>query len=157
MKMKNITNKLLMLLCSVLIVATALTTIGCSSTTNETPKQSASVTVSETSSETASQKKSVGKGDTVFDFMVVDKEGNETAFEVHTDKDNVGAALLDAGLIAGDNSAYGLYVKTVNGVTLDYDKDKMYWSFYINDAYAQTGVDSTPIKSGETYTFKAAK
>lgn len=157
MKMKNITNKILMLLCSVLIVATALTTIGCSSTTNEAPEQSASVTVSETSSETASPKKSVGKGDTVFDFMVVDKEGNETAFEVHTDKDNVGAALLDAGLIAGDSSAYGLYVKTVNGVTLDYDKDKMYWSFYINDAYAQTGVDSTPIKSGETYTFKAAK
>lgn len=157
MKMKNITNKLLMLLCSVLIVATALTTIGCSSTTNETPEQSASVTVSETSSETASEKKSVGKGDTVFDFIVVDKEGNETAYEVHTDKDNVGAALLDAGLIAGDNSAYGLYVKTVNGITLDYDKDKMYWSFYINDAYAQTGVDITPIKSGETYTFKAAK
>lgn len=153
MKMKNITNKLLMLLCSVLIVATALTTIGCSSTTNETPEQSAS----ETASETASVKKSVGKGDTVFDFIVVDKEGNETAYEVHTDKDNVGAALLDAGLIAGDNSAYGLYVKTVNGITLDYDKDKMYWSFYVNDAYAQTGVDSTPIKSGETYTFKAAK
>ncbi|MBQ2923597.1 MAG: DUF4430 domain-containing protein, partial [Tyzzerella sp.] len=52
---------------------------------------------------------------------------------------------------------YGLYVKTVNGTTLDYDKDGMYWSFYINGDYAMTGVDVTEIKAGEKYSFKAEK
>ena len=69
----------------------------------------------------------------------------------------MGEALLDKGLIAGDDSEYGLYVKTVNGVTLDYDKDGMYWAFYINGEYAQTGVDSTDITAGAEYAFKAEK
>ena len=33
------------------------------------------------------------------------------------DADTVGKALLDANLIAGEDSEYGLYVKTVNGIT----------------------------------------
>lgn len=49
----------------------------------------------------------------------------------------VGKALLDQGVIAGEDSSYGLYVKTVNGTTLDYDTDGMYWAFYINGEYAR--------------------
>ena len=86
--------------------------------------------------------------------MVVDKSGTETKFEIHTDETIVGKALLKLGLIAGEEQAYGLYVKTVNGVTVDYDKDGKYWAFYINDSYAMTGVDVTPIKAGEVYSFR---
>ena len=57
-------------------------------------------------------------------------------------------------LIAGDESEYGLYVKMVNGITADYDADGVYWAFYINGEYAATGVDSTPITEGESYSFK---
>ena len=67
----------------------------------------------------------------------------------------VGAALLSLGLIAGEDSDYGLYVKTVNGVTVDYDTDGKYWAFYVDGEYAATGVDSTDITAGATYTFKA--
>ena len=84
----------------------------------------------------------------------MDQEGNETAFEIHTDKETVGEALLELGLIAGDESEYGLYVKTVNGITADYDKDGVYWAFYVNGEYAQTGVDSTSITEGDSYSFK---
>ena len=58
-------------------------------------------------------------------------------------------------LIAGEDSEYGLYVKTVNGVTVDYDTDGKYWAFYVDGEYAATGVDSTDITAGATYTFKA--
>lgn len=61
---------------------------------------------------------------------------------------------MELGLIAGEESEYGLYVKTVNGITADYDKDGVYWAFYINGEYAQTGVDSTKIAEGESYSFK---
>ena len=68
-----------------------------------------------------------------------------------------GEALLDNGLIAGDESDYGLYVKTVNGTTLDYDADKMYWAFYVDGAYAEKGVDATEIVDGATYSFVATE
>lgn len=99
----------------------------------------------------------VGEGSTVFVFAVVDMEGNETVFEVHTDKETVGEALLDCDLIAGEDSDYGLYVKTVNGVTADYDKDGTYWAFYVNGEYASTGVDSTQVEDGAAYMFKIEK
>ena len=62
---------------------------------------------------------------------------------------------MSLGLIAGEDSEYGLYVKTVNGVTVDYDQDGKYWAFYVDGEYAATGVDSTDITTGATYTFKA--
>lgn len=99
----------------------------------------------------------LGEGNTVFPFSVVDKDGSETTFEIHTDKETVGEALLEVGLIAGDNSEYGLYVKTVNGITVDYDTDGMYWAFYVNGEYAMSGVDTTPITEGESYSFRVEK
>ena len=85
---------------------------------------------------------------------MVDKEGNETPFEIHTDKETVGDALAELGLIDGEEGDYGLYVKTVNGITADYDKDGVYWAFYVNDEYAPSGVDSTVITEGNHYSFK---
>ena len=69
----------------------------------------------------------------------------------------VGAALLKLGVIAGDDSEYGLYVKTVNGETADYDADGTYWGFYINGEYAMTGVDATTLETGATYAFRVEK
>ena len=68
-----------------------------------------------------------------------------------------GAFLLNEGIIAGEDGQFGLYVKTVDGETLDYDTDGKYWAFYINGEYAMTGVDSAPIKDGEVYSFVATK
>lgn len=78
-------------------------------------------------------------------------EEKSVTFTVHTDKDTVGAALIEHGLIAGDEGQFGLYVKYVNGMLADYDIDQTYWSFYINGEYAMTGVDMTPIAENETY------
>ena len=72
-----------------------------------------------------------------------------------TDKKTVGEALLDANLISGENGAYGLYVKTVSGITYDYEKDGKYWAFYINGEYGMTGVDVTDIVEGDFYALKA--
>ena len=91
----------------------------------------------------------------VFKFTVVDVEGKSVTGEIHTDKTVVGEALLELGVIAGEQGPYGLYVKTVNGITLDYDKDGKYWAFYVNDGYASAGVDMTNIEAGVSYSFKA--
>lgn len=132
MKNNSMKNLLSLVLVFVLIAAAALT--GCSGKPAETTAPAE------------------GKS---FTFIVTDAEGADTTFELTSSAATVGEALLDEGLIAGEEGEYGLYVKTVNGITLDYDADGMYWGFYINGEYALTGVDQTPITEGETYQFKA--
>ena len=84
-------------------------------------------------------------------------EDQSVTFTVNTDKSTVGDALLEHGLIDGEESQYGLYVKVVNGITADYDVDMSYWAFYINDEYAMTGVDSTEITDGAVYRLEYTK
>ena len=83
----------------------------------------------------------------------VEVEENSVTFTIHTDAETVGEALLNLGLIAGEESQYGLYIKQVNGMTADYDIDQTYWAFYINGEYAMTGADTTPISEGEVYSL----
>ena len=78
-------------------------------------------------------------------------------YSVSTDKTTVGEALLELGLISGDMGDYGIYVKTVDGVTADYDTNGTYWAFYVDGAYAMSGVDTTEIEEGKIYCFKVEK
>lgn len=154
MKMKCIKKALPWIFCVVLIVMTALATTGCSGNTGKSAVETTAEAVTEASTEAVTV---LGEGSVVFDFSVVDADGKETWFEIHTDETTVGAALLDAGLIEGEDGPYGLYVKVVNGISADYDKDKVYWAFYVNDEYGTTGVDQTEIREGELYSFRIAK
>ena len=93
------------ILCMVLIVAMALSATGCNgSSDNGTPS---TVQAEKTGSSTRTETAVLGEGSTSFAFTVVDKDGNETQFETHTDKE-----------------------------------------------IAATGVDSTPVTEGESYSFK---
>ena len=140
------------ILCMMLIVAMALFTVGCN---KDEKKSSKDVNVTEQGKDSAVTE--LGQGAVSFDFSVVDKDGNETKFVIHTDKETVGDALLEHDLIAGDEGEYGLYVKKVNGIVADYDVDQTYWAFYVNGEYGMTGVDFTNVEAGATYTFKVEK
>ena len=96
----------------------------------------------------------LGEGSRVFDFTVVHMNGDEVHLEIHTDKETVGEALMDLGVIAGEEGEYGMYVKTVNGETVSYEEDGKYWAFYINGEYGMSGVDTTTITEGDTYALK---
>lgn len=150
MKNNVFAKSLSFILSVVLIAAIALFTVGCNGNQDDVQGDLGSTDLIESGSV-------IGVGETSFNFVVVDKDGNEVSCEIKTDKTIVGDALIDLGLIAGDESQYGLYVKVVNGITADYDVDGTYWAFYINGAYAMSGVDSTEIVAGETYTFKVEK
>lgn len=148
--MKRMRQSLSYLLCILLIVAMALLANGCGDNKDTQVENSAK-------KEATTDSNVLGEGNTVFEFTVVDLEGSSKTYEVHTEETTVGAALQEVGLIAGEEGEFGLYVKTVDGITLDYDADGAYWSFYVNDAYAMSGVDTTEIKEGENYAFKAEK
>lgn len=148
MTMKNFKKSFLAVLLVVLIAAMALFAVGCSENENTGATEGPKAT-------TASDEATVlGEGQKVFDFTVTDFDGKETAFIIRTDKETVGEALMELGLLAGDEGPYGLYVKTVNGITADFDKDGKYWAFYIDGEYAVSGVDTTNIEEGKSYAFK---
>ena len=137
----------------VLIVAMALLTTGCNGKAENTDGVSASVSSGEEVNAQADGNV-LGEGKVVFPFTVVDKDGRETKFEIHTDKSTVGDALAELGLIAGDESEYGLFVKTVNGITADYDTDGVYWAFYVGEDYATESVSATDITDGGHYALQ---
>lgn len=146
---KNSMHKILsFILCVVLIAAMALFAAGCND-------DLAGGTTPSSSVQEEPKAATVGEGATVFTFEVVDAEGKKVSFEVHTDEKTVGAALMALELIAGEQGPYGLYVKTVNGITLDWDKDGKFWAFYVNDESSLVGVDSVEVTPGATYAFKA--
>ena len=96
-----------------------------------------------------------GTGAKQFEFDVIHRNGETKRFMIHTDKDTIGAALVEVELVSGTSSEYGLMVNVVDGEKLDYTADGAYWAFYIDGEYAMTGVDSTNIEEGKVYTFKA--
>ena len=98
----------------------------------------------------------LGKGASTFTFEVKVNEHLVT-FTVNTDESLLGNALLDCALISGTYDTYGLYVKYVNGIRADYDRDGKYWSLYVNGDYATSGVDTIEISSGACYRFEYSK
>ena len=143
MKQNSMKNLLSLVLVFVLVAAAALT--GCSGApaeTTEPPQPSGDVTV-------------LGEGSKSFDLTIVDKEGVSHLYQIHTDEEFVGFALIAHELIEGEEGPYGMYIKSVLGQVLDYETDGMYWSFYVGGEYAMTGVDLTPVTEGESYTLKA--
>ena len=149
---KNGLNKLLALLLA-LVMVLALAACGNKAQDNGGAGDDANVVTDGTVADGAT----VGKGATAFTVEVAQLDGTSITFTVNTDKATVGEALLELGIVAGDDTEYGLYVKTVNGVTLDYDTDGAYWAFYINGEYAMTGVAATNIEAGAIYALKAEK
>ncbi len=94
----------------------------------------------------------IGSGEKTLTVNVTAEE-KSVALTLHTDKDTLGDALTEHKLISGEQGAYGLYVKTVNGIYADYNKTKSYWSVNKDDEYMTVGVDSAEIEDGENYEF----
>lgn len=148
------TKLLSLILCMVLSAAITLFTFGCSDDTDNGNKETTAPSTENAGAAGDEDVTVLGEGEKSFAFVVTDGNGKDTAFTVNTDKSTVGEALMELGLIEGDEGDYGLYVKTVNGITVDYDKDGKYWAFYIDGDYAMTGVDKTDITEGAIYAFK---
>ncbi len=146
--MKHNSKRKLLSLILVFVLTAAAALTGCSGTPAETtaPIETASPAADVTV---------LGEGSKSFDLTIVDKEGAEHLYQIHTDEEMVGYALVAHELIEGEEGPYGMYIKSVLGQVLDYETDKMYWSFYINGEYGMTGVDQTPITQGNQYMLKA--
>lgn len=149
--MKHTMKKLLaLMLCIAMVAAVAVGMSGCQGKTvdgGETTIVKEKVTMIDG--------ETLGEGAKSFAFTVVGTDGKEITVQIKTDKEMLGEALQELNLIEGEMGEYGLYVKTVNGETLDFEKDGKYWALYVDGEYASKSADLTEITEGAAYSFKA--
>lgn len=85
-------------------------------------------------------------------LQVVHGDGSTKDFEIKTDKATLGEALMDEGIIEGEESEYGLFVKTVDGETVD-DGNQEWWCLTKGGETWPNGVDSTELADGDAFEF----
>ena len=107
-------------------------------------------------SATYTSDKEFGKGEKTVTVLVTAEEQTLT-FTIHTDKETLGDALLEHGLIEGEEGPFGIYIKKVNGILADYDVDQTYWSLTKGGEMMMVGVDAATIADGEQYELTKTK
>lgn len=97
-------------------------------------------------------------GDKTISVEVIHGDGSTKQAEISTDEEYLGPALLasEALGVAGEQGAYGLYIKTVDGETAS-DAERTFWSLTKDGAETPTGVDLTVIADGEHYELTLTK
>ena len=90
-------------------------------------------------------------GSKTITITVVHKDGTEKTFTYRTDAEYLDQVLLAEGLIEGYNDQYGFVVEKVDGEAAIWETDSAYWSLYIGQEYATTGISSTPVYDGSEF------
>lgn len=84
---------------------------------------------------------------------IVMSDNDSTSYNIKTDEEYLREALEQENLIAGEESDLGLYVSTIDGYTIDDDKQE-WWLFSKNGESLETGVDETVIYDGDNFEIK---
>ena len=100
----------------------------------------------------AQYKEDAEVGEGAHSVLVEVKIGSRSVtLTVKSDKDNLADMLAENGLVDGDTSEYGLYIKKVNGVTADYDVDNAYWGLCKDGEPTPVGASAITVTDGEHY------
>lgn len=133
-------KKILSLTALILVLATVFLLVSCN-TVDKTGSWEGAIYLKDTE---------LGKGAKTVEVEVKADEQSVT-FTIHTDKETLGDALKEHSLVEGEEGAFGLYVKRVNGILADYEEGGYYWGLYKNGEMMMTGVDGVTIADGEHY------
>ncbi|MDE6729016.1 MAG: DUF4430 domain-containing protein [Oscillospiraceae bacterium] len=91
-------------------------------------------------------------GEGAHNVLIDVKIGSKTVtITVRSDKNNLADMLTESGLAEGENGAYGLYIKKVNGILADYDIDQSYWGLNKDGAATAVGASEITVNDGERY------
>lgn len=87
--------------------------------------------------------------------IVTDDTKTDTVYELSTDAEYLREATeeIEGLTIQGEDSEYGFFIQSINGLTADYDTDQAYWAIYVNGEYGNYGIDSQPVADGDEFSF----
>ncbi|MEG2660088.1 MAG: DUF4430 domain-containing protein [Oscillospiraceae bacterium] len=80
--------------------------------------------------------------------MFADKSTKD--FDIKTNAEFLGDALLDEKIVEGDMGQYGLFITKVDGVAANAAKNE-WWCITKAGEQVNTGADTTPIADGDTF------
>jgi hypothetical protein len=83
---------------------------------------------------------------------VTHTDGEVATFDISTTAQYLADALESEVSLEGEETEYGLFVKTVDGEYAD-DTQGVYWLYDINGTMAEYGVDTQPIADGDVVDF----
>jgi hypothetical protein len=89
-------------------------------------------------------------GEKEFSVEVVHSDGTEQEFSYRTDAEYLGDVLYAEGLIKAESIDDGMF-NIVDGEKADWNENKSYWSLYVGEEYAMQGVETTPIRDGDSF------
>lgn len=92
----------------------------------------------------------IGEG-TLAVKIEVTADNRTITLTVKTDEANLEKILTENNLVEGDESEFGLFIKSVNGIRADYDLDHAYWAIQKDGAPTPTGANQITVADGETY------
>ena len=90
------------------------------------------------------------QGSKTITVTVVHADKSEKVFTYHTDAEYLGELLYAEKLIQAEGMDEGMF-NIVDGEKADWNENKSYWSLYEGEEYAVQGVDTTPIKDGDSF------
>ena len=90
-------------------------------------------------------------GSKAYTVTVVHKDGSVKEFSYRTDEEYLAGALLEEGLVSGEDSQYGLTIITVDGEDAVWATDNAYWAIWIGEEMAMTGASETPVYDGSSF------
>ena len=93
----------------------------------------------------------VGKGEKTVTVEII-AEDQSITLTVKTDKEDLGAALYEYGII-NDPS----FFNTCNGILASWEKDQAYWAFKSEGKMLNYGVGDAKISGGESFSIEYTK
>ena len=90
-------------------------------------------------------------GSKAYTVTVVHKDGSVKDFSYRTDEEYLAGALLEEGLVSGEDGPYGLTIITVDGEDAVWATDNAYWAIWIGEEMAMTGASETPVYDGSSF------
>ena len=84
--------------------------------------------------------------------IIVEAEDKKITITLMTNKNTLGEAMFEQGLINDDS-----YFNVLNGMEASWEKDQAYWAFYEGETLMPHGVNDEKIEGGESYRFVYTK
>ena len=164
--MKHVTATVKKSFALVLALVLALGMTACGNGESSSSETASSAAASEVSSEAVSSEAASSEaapaesaageeettGSKTITLTVVHGDGTSNDITVSTDAENLRDALEAEGIIAGEDSSYGMFVQTVDGETAD-DGEQEWWCLTKGGEMWNYGVDDTEIADGDVYEF----
>ena len=92
----------------------------------------------------------IPEGDKQITAVIIHGDGTRKEIPIETSQDTLGRALVEAGVVEGNGTAYGIYIVTADGERADEDKEQ-WWCITKGGESVNTGADSTPIEDGDVF------